>query len=146
MISFAYTTPALLAGVKRVTRRQWQPTHAAKFRERMAVDAYDKSQRCGGKKVGTIELTAPIVLEPIAAMPDTDYDAEGFGYLYQHTADPRFSPDTFEAWKLEEITYYVVRFRLLDTTPYGDEVLEQWLATPRTYPPLPRSNGAAPTP
>ena len=77
IISFAKTTPALLAGIKTVTRRFWTAGHAAKFRKGMKVQAWDKSPRYHGKQVGVIRLTEKPYLEPLRKMPEEDVAAEG---------------------------------------------------------------------
>ena len=56
IISFAWTTAALLDGRKTVTRREWSDAHAAKFKPGDLVDAYDRSPRFKGKKVGVIRI------------------------------------------------------------------------------------------
>lgn len=57
IISFAWTTQALLAGRKTVTRREWTDGHAAKFKPGDLVDAWDKLPRCkGSKKVAVIRI------------------------------------------------------------------------------------------
>jgi hypothetical protein len=57
IISFAWTTPALLAGSKCVTRREWDKKYAESFEAGEYVQAFDKSPRAGGKCVAIIELT-----------------------------------------------------------------------------------------
>ena len=57
IISFAWTTPALLAGAKTVTRRDWKGRHGMAFHEGDFVQAWDRSPRVGGKQVATIQLT-----------------------------------------------------------------------------------------
>ncbi len=58
IISFAWTTAALLEGRKTVTRREWTDKHAAKFKPGDLVDAWDKSPRFKGKKVAVIRIVA----------------------------------------------------------------------------------------
>ena len=81
-ISFAHTTPALLAGRKTVTRRAWKPMYFRQWLRawedgRHVHQAYDKSPRVGGRCVGTITLTAAPRLERLADMPEADLAAEG---------------------------------------------------------------------
>jgi hypothetical protein len=122
IISFAYTTPALLAGAKSCTRRDWNPSYAARFSEGSLVDAYDKSPRFGGKKVATIRLTEWPRRESMLWMPDSDYEAEGFQFLYDHVEliSPAgykqfgiFDKDAFNWWKASGVVVYVVRFELV---------------------------------
>ena len=58
IISFAWTTTALLDGRKTVTRREWSDGHAAKFKPCDLVDAWDKSPRFKGKKVAVIRIVS----------------------------------------------------------------------------------------
>lgn len=80
-ISFAWTTPALLAGKKTVTRRLWDDHFAERFinawRFRQPVIAYDKNPRNGGKPVATILLTEIPRKEPLGDITDADVQAEG---------------------------------------------------------------------
>jgi len=119
IISFAYTTPALLAGAKTVTRRDWKPEHAGRFPIFHPVDAYDRSPRNGGRKVGTVRVLS-LRRELIGLMPDSDYEAEGFAWLHANgvtpppsSGFPDFSRATFDAWRASGALLYVVRFELL---------------------------------
>ena len=85
IISFAYTSPALLAGVKTVTRRDWNAGYAKRFKKDKLVQAYNRSQRHGGKRIAIIGLTQDAYLEPWSEIPETDFEAEGFEYLALHT-------------------------------------------------------------
>lgn len=131
IISFAYTTPALLAGAKTVTRRDWSPHHADFFIAAVTrgkpVDAYDKSQRLRGRKVAEIRLLS-VALAPIADMPDSDYEAEGFRWLHEHYSVPPksapfrdFSKGAWEAWRASGAVLYVVRFELVRLTQAGED-------------------------
>lgn len=81
VLSFAWTTYALLSGKKTVTRRDWNDNYAKRFREGMLVDAYDKSPRFGGKKIAVIRLTKTPYKQKLADMPDNHFEREG-GRLY----------------------------------------------------------------
>jgi hypothetical protein len=123
IISFAYTTPALLAGAKTVTRRDWKPEHAERFLIGHPVDAYDRSPRNGGRKVAVVSITS-VKRESIARMPDSDYEAEGFRWLHEHytvppksSGFPDFSRATFDAWRESGAVLYVVRFELVRVLP-----------------------------
>lgn len=83
IISFAHTTPALLAGHKTVTRRYWNPRHAASFTPGEIVQAWDKSPRFGGKKVAEIKLLA-VYPEHMIDAPDEDYAHEGFVWMCEN--------------------------------------------------------------
>jgi hypothetical protein len=82
IITFAWTTPQFLAGIKTVTRRDWSDRTFAQWckawdEQRLVHHAWDKSPRCGGKKVGTLILTARPYRERLGDFPEYDLAAEG---------------------------------------------------------------------
>ena len=89
VISFAWTTAALVAGQKSRTRRDWRPSYAERFHVGQEIAAYDRSRRNGGTQIGTIRLTADPVRERMSDMPDLDYWREGFAWIDKH---PEFAP------------------------------------------------------
>lgn len=117
IICFAETTPALLAGAKTVTRREWRRGYAETFNADELVQAWDKSPRNGGKKVATIRLTQTPYLEVAADIPHDDYIHEGFEYMDLHglTLFGGKRPlEVFDAWRNDENTnLWVVRFMLV---------------------------------
>ena len=125
IISFAWTTPALRAGRKTVTRRHWDPKYALRFHQGDRVLAYDRSPCIGGRPVAEIELTADPTWEANAAMPDSDYEAEGYAYMHEQAQLPRAlpqdiaSPELFRAWQRGGEWNWVVRFKLIRLI--GDE-------------------------
>jgi hypothetical protein len=84
IISFAWTTPALVALEKTVTRRDWKDRFARQFKADELVAAYDKLARNHGRKVATIRLTCAPYEELVSTAPDSDYEAEGFGFFERH--------------------------------------------------------------
>lgn len=121
IISFGWTAPALVAGAKTVTRRQWVDSHAEKFKRRDLVKAYDRSPRWGGKEVATIRIAKDLYKEPISEMPDVDWFHEGFEYMFQHPElIPKSSPfktaswEEFEEWRASGGVYWVVPLRLVE--------------------------------
>lgn len=116
IISFAWTTPALLAGVKTVTRRDWNARYAQQFAAGEVVLAYDRNPRYGGKPVARIALTERPYLESTRDAPPADFAAEGFEYLEARGAKvDKLSPRTlWRAWKLEPRDMWVVRFEVLE--------------------------------
>jgi len=80
IISFVWTTAALVAGRKTVTRRDWTPQYAAQFRAGDVIAAYDRQPRYGGRQVATLRLIADPYLESTADAPEEDYEREGFAY------------------------------------------------------------------
>lgn len=114
IISFAWTTPALLAKVKTVTRRFWQHAYAAKFQPGDEVAAYDRSPRFGGKRVCTIRIIS-VTYESTADMPDSDYEAEGFAYMERiGKGRPNLtSREAFDEWRKTAEEMFVVRFKIV---------------------------------
>lgn len=126
IISFAWTTPALLAGAKTMTRRDWSPSHAAHFKPGMLVDAWDRSPRTGkGRKVATIRITKAPWRQRTGLMTQADLDREGITWLKEHgydapppyggTALPRSAWNLWAGdWVASNETVYVVEFELVD--------------------------------
>lgn len=112
-ISFSWTTPALLAGKKTVTRRRWSPKHAAQFHGGDIVDAYDRSPRNGGRVIAKIELTRDPYLERTSVMTLESYMREGLVWMngegYDVPEDLRF-----HAWRDRDEVVHVVEFELLE--------------------------------
>lgn len=121
IISFGHTTPALLAGAKTVTRRDWKPQHAAKFKAGMLVDAWNTSPRnvhMNPRKVATIRLTADPKLMRLRQTPDADWEAEGFEYLSANGLTVfGLAPETlWNRWRRHgnEDQMYAVRFEVVE--------------------------------
>lgn len=126
LISFAWTTPALLAGRKTCTRRTWAASHAAKFKIGTIVSAYDRLPRIGGRKVATIRITTDPILERLASAPLSDFDAEGFRYFSEHPERAPQNPaaawirditseDAFRRYcRLNDALFWTVRFELVE--------------------------------
>lgn len=124
IISFAWTTPALLGGAKTVTRRSWSPKHAAQFHAGDLVDAWDHSPRVrGSKKVGVIRLTRDPWIQNSRELGEDDYAREGFAFLDAHPDTEghklaRFSGhtwrDAFEEWRQNAEDCYVVEFEFVE--------------------------------
>lgn len=82
IVSFAWTTKALLAGRKRCTRRMWNDEYFDRWvyawrAGRRVHDAYDRQPRFNGHKIGEIRLTCEPYREKLADMPDSDLIEEG---------------------------------------------------------------------
>ena len=116
IISFAWTTPALLAGRKTVTRREWTHGYALRFGEGDLVQAWDRNPRHGGHQVATIRLTRDPYQEDTKRVPPEDYEAEGFAFLEGIDAKiDGLTPRTlWRAWFLYPKTVWVVRFDLVE--------------------------------
>jgi len=128
IIAFAHTTPALLAGRKSVTRRAWCARTVAlarrQFAEGKLIDAWDKSPRAHGRKVATIRLTEEPRLERTREIPDSDFEAEGFGFMEERGILLGKEPvrEVWDAWRANERSVLVVvRFEVVSIEP-GCEV------------------------
>lgn len=113
IISFAKTTPALLAGRKTRTRREWSAKHAARFKAGELCQAWDHVPRVkGAKRVGTIRLTAAPRWEAKGApVPMDDWEREGFAYLWEIGAMPSELKDLWLDWIIHGSTgLWVVDF------------------------------------
>ena len=120
IIAFSWTTPALLAGRKTCTRRNWAKSHARKFHAGDLVAAYDRSPRHKGRQVATIRLTHDPMLEPLNSVRSRpeDYEAEGFDYMHEHSLDiDKFTASmTWMRWLQapDDVFWWTVRFELVD--------------------------------
>ena len=121
IISFGWTTPALLAGAKTMTRREWRNSHAAKFKAGMLIDAWNTSPRNvkgNPHKVATIRLTHDAELIRRNDLVPEDWVAEGFDYLTDHglMVGDRTPTQVWRDWQnalpIEE--HYIVRFEVVE--------------------------------
>lgn len=120
IVSFGKTTPALLAGRKTVTRREWAAKHAASFHEGELVQAWNQSPRVkGSRRVGTIRLTGAPYLQSTHLIPPDDWEAEGFAYMTLHRIDiDGGTPlELWDEWLREARMLWVVRFELVEVLP-----------------------------
>ena len=128
-ISFAWTTPALLAGRKTVTRRDWNPSYARRFTAGTEVTAYDRLPRNGGTPIARLRLTHDATHEPDADAPDGDWEAEGFGWFWEREVERAFADgfdhphgeiaerveyEGFEEWRAAGGSSWVIRFEVIE--------------------------------
>lgn len=123
IISFAWTSPALVAGEKTVTRRDWNDDYAKRFRPGDLVAAYNRSPRHRGEQIATIRIVS-VTWEFFDEMPDSDYAGEGLEYLAAHPellpksgpySDPYMvSRERFAAWQQQPGGCWVIRFDLVE--------------------------------
>ena len=121
IISYAETTPALVAGRKTVTRREWSDNHARKFTPGQPVQAWNKTPRVkGARRVGTVRITRSPYREMSDQIPDEDWEGEGFAYMEEHGLylfgglTPR---QVWTLWHEKPSPLYVVRFEVVGLTP-----------------------------
>jgi hypothetical protein len=101
IISFAWTTPALLSGAKTMTRRDWTPQYAAKFKPGMLVDAWNMSPRTGkGRKIATIRIE-DVVEERSLWIPSDDIFPEGVMWSMRHGVAVPDGARDWNAWWTE---------------------------------------------
>lgn len=118
IISFGWTSPALLAGRKTVTRRDWNDDYADRFYEGQIVDAWNTSPRNirgNPRKSETKRLTQKPLLEYAIHAPPEDWEGEGFAYLTEigfkvHGQTPK---ELWDSWKWNNPPLYVVRFEVV---------------------------------
>jgi len=129
-VSFAWTTPALLAYRKSVTRRDWKPRFARQFHVGDLVSAYNKLARNHGRHVATIRVLQEPYLERMGDIPDSDYEAEGFRFFEEHpellpasAPWPRMNWDIFNHWRYSEPDreLWVLRFLPPQQSPDAKE-------------------------
>jgi hypothetical protein len=127
-ISFAWTTPALVAGRKTVTRRDWKDRYARSFHAGELLAAWDKQPRFkGARKVAIIRLTAAPAKESTAAMLPADWKAEGFEYLSSigATLHGETPLNVWRSWVMYPQDLWVVRFELVTVLPLGSPAAEE---------------------
>lgn len=115
IISFGRTTPALIAGEKTVTRRDWSDKHAAQFKAGQLVDAWNTSPRNvrgNPHKIATIRITRDPYVESSADF-EPDDEAEGFEWLTQNGFGETVD-DIVVDWLNNPRPLYVVRFELVN--------------------------------
>lgn len=134
IISFGWTTPALLAGAKTCTRRDWKDRYARTFRPGEVCTAYDRNPRVHGKPVARIQIESVSDRRvPMIETLPSDYAKEGFLWFDQHPEEraealPKLMgglglerwpavtmAELFENWVMSGQSLYVVRFKLLET-------------------------------
>lgn len=118
IISFAWTTPAIVALQKRCTRRDWNDDYAARFHAGSVLAGYDRNPRFKGKQICVVKLTQKPYRERYCDVPDSDWQAEGFEYLTSigarvHGFTPR---ELWDQWKADPAVCYVVRFEIVRLT------------------------------
>jgi hypothetical protein len=115
IISYAWTTDALLAGRKTCTRRDWNRDYAARFLEGTVHDAWNRSPRIGGQKVGNVRIEQVPYREATRNIPDADFEGEGLKFMEEkglliRGITPR---EWFERWRASNEILWVVRFKLV---------------------------------
>lgn len=121
IISFGWTTPAILARRKTVTRREWDPRYADRFYEGQVCDAWNTSPRNvrgNPRKIATIRLTAKPTYELTRQAPPEDWEREGFEYLSAngHKVGKLTPEELWNQWHRHDnyARLWVVRFEIVE--------------------------------
>lgn len=126
ILSFAWTTPAVVIGQKCVTRREWTERTIKQFEKAMAggtlVEAWDKNPRFGGKCFGMVRITGITRDEDTRTIPEDHFEAEGFHILTKLKAKlgKLYALDLWAQWKYkkpQKVT--VVCFDLVSLNEHG---------------------------
>lgn len=119
MISFAWTSPALVMGAKTCTRRNWKARHAARYHAGELVAGYDRQPLYQGHQLAVIRLT----VDPLftGELPDADWRHEGFEWLSQRgfTVNGLTPQNLWDLWRTEMPEAWVIRFELVELTREG---------------------------
>ena len=116
IISFAWTTAALVAYRKTVTRRDIFGTgkYYEQFEAGDVLMAYNRSPRFKGTKVGYIVLMEKPYKENLNQMPFEDYEGEGFGWFDENPDKiPKYWQKTFAELGLSNFKEYFLRLKLI---------------------------------
>ena len=114
IISFAWTTPALLAGRKTRTRRDWADRHAKTFHIGDRIQAWNHVPRVkGAVKVGEIVITG-VRRERYCDVKAEDWEKEGFAYLTENglPLGDTTPGELFTDWALDDSSVWVIDFKL----------------------------------
>jgi len=111
IISFAWTTDAILDRSKKVTRRDWSDDYAARFHAGDLIQGYDKSPRNGGVKISTCRITEDPYKELLGKMPEEDFELEG-GLRYWTDLEDFINSNGGPA-----ASKWVIRFEVVETFP-----------------------------
>lgn len=114
-ISFSWTTRALEADAKNVTRRRWNDNWARRWKKGDYAVAYDRNPAWGGAQIALIRLTETPYKENTADIPDDDWEGEGFAYMQHHRQLVNgIAPREFwDKWKREPEEVWVIRFEVV---------------------------------
>lgn len=118
IVSFAWTTPALLAGAKTVTRREWSAVQAEHFRPGQLVDAWDRLPRVkGAKRIGSIRVTRDPYRQASDAIAPDQWHAEGFAWMqaYGSSDDAVRASRIWLGWREHPVDLWVLEFELVST-------------------------------
>ncbi|MBA7547420.1 hypothetical protein ES705_39842 [subsurface metagenome] len=118
IISFAWTTPAVMALRKTCTRRDWADRYALSWHAGDYAAAYNQLPRVGGKQFGIVRLTKRPYKELTSKMPADDYENEGFKWMAEQNLliQGKTPLDFCHAWINAGEELWVVRFEIITVT------------------------------
>lgn len=132
-VSFAWTSPALVLGLKTETRRDWTKAWLKPGEQFVATN---KQRWFKGSVELAICTCEAIWQEDSRAFDDNAYEAEGFPFLQAIGAkfSKGVSADAVaDFWKRpmfyghEPFNHWVLRFRVEELLPAGEVLRDQWL-------------------
>jgi hypothetical protein len=141
IISMAWVWPAFVARRKNRTRRDWKTQYAESVQVGERFSVVDRLPRVKGwHRIGVLEISEPVVYEPIALMPDEDYEREGLAFMGEHGVG--LTPGDildFEGWRQSGKSYWVVSFEILEVFADAEARLQELLLGARRHPLIPRA-------
>ncbi len=114
IISFAWTTQALLEGKKTVTRRDWNDKYAESFHKGDIVQAYDRNPRSGGNKIAEIRIIKEPYKQWLHEMTDEDEVKEGGLWGSAEEYRKSFVSKSFSIGKDKKV--WVIEFEVIGMT------------------------------
>lgn len=131
IISYSWTTLAMLARRKCVTRRDWSEKQIA-LAKRISekgddVDAWSKSPRVHGVRVATVKILSVHAHQPLRELCPQDWEDEGFALL--EALQPRSASQIWNGWHEDvalnpHASLTTVRFEFLSIELEGQRMLD----------------------
>lgn len=125
IVSYNWTTAALVNGAKTQTWRDWAQDYARKFKPGNLIKGYDRGPRNRGQHVATLRVVSCQEYRS-SQMLDSFYETEGLKFYFDHPemapkhifGEP-FTPylvsrERFNRWRQDAEWGYVLTTELLD--------------------------------
>lgn len=137
-LSFGWTWPAFCAGRKTVTRRDWKPGTAQKYKVGKIHTAVSQGLWVkGAKRIGEFEVTRVPIVESTSLMADSEFQAEGMDYLDEIGYFPPAAAkacrggknwrEFFDWWRDQKLSLTTVRWNWSRVNHEGDVMLANLL-------------------
>ncbi len=122
IISFAWTTEAFLSGQKTATRRFWDAGYMEMWwrnvvKDKHCAQAWDRSPRFKGQKIGVIHIPVKPFPQPLAEMAEADFVEEGSRWRGEDGHPLWISLDEYRGMMREQgqgDTPYVIKFSVVE--------------------------------